>query len=186
MFDAFTHFVTNFQNHGWGNGCYYEGTTSPNSKVESENSFIHVSEIRCCSSLAWPWDWYIFHLKMVFSFFFFFLKAFCALSSNGIDWSSIFLLTGSDAPQVFNCVRDLMIPKLPWLSDSCLHTFWLLKMQVSWTCFLFVFIVMQVVEIPKGSKVKYELDKKTGLIKVRSVFQSYYAKGKIYTLVWFS
>lgn len=26
--------------------------------------------------------------------------------------------------------------------------------------------LMQVVEIPRGSKVKYELDKKTGLIKV--------------------
>jgi inorganic pyrophosphatase len=31
-----------------------------------------------------------------------------------------------------------------------------------WVLFLF-----QVIEIPRGSKVKYELDKKTGLIKVK-------------------
>lgn len=30
----------------------------------------------------------------------------------------------------------------------------------------FVYLMVQVVEISKGSKVKYELDKKTGLIKV--------------------
>lgn len=29
--------------------------------------------------------------------------------------------------------------------------------------------LMQVVEIPRGSKVKYELDKKTGLIKVLQI-----------------
>lgn len=33
--------------------------------------------------------------------------------------------------------------------------------------YLFVSLVVKVVEITKGSKVKYELDKKTGLIKVK-------------------
>jgi len=32
------------------------------------------------------------------------------------------------------------------------------------------FFICQVVEIPRGSKVKYELDKASGLIKVRSYF----------------
>lgn len=35
--------------------------------------------------------------------------------------------------------------------------------------YLFVSLVVKVVEITKGSKVKYELDKKTGLIKVSIV-----------------
>ena len=42
---------------------------------------------------------------------------------------------------------------------------------------------LQVVEITKGSKVKYELDKKTGLIKVRS---SNNGKRFTFLLTWFS
>lgn len=38
---------------------------------------------------------------------------------------------------------------------------------------LYVLMVVQVVEITKGSKVKYELDKKTGLIKVRIGFSCF-------------
>jgi hypothetical protein len=36
-----------------------------------------------------------------------------------------------------------------------------------------MYFTMQVVEITKGSKVKYELDKKTGLIKVYAMFYPY-------------
>ncbi|KAH6778752.1 pyrophosphorylase 3 [Perilla frutescens var. hirtella] len=35
-----------------------------------------------------------------------------------------------------------------------------------------IMVYMQVIEIPKGSKVKYELDKKTGLIKVDRILYS--------------
>jgi inorganic pyrophosphatase len=38
-----------------------------------------------------------------------------------------------------------------------------------------LYITMQVVEITKGSKVKYELDKKTGLIKVYFLFSKLFA-----------
>lgn len=42
-------------------------------------------------------------------------------------------------------------------------------MQPTWLM-ASIYITPQVVEITKGSKVKYELDKKTGLIKVCVLF----------------
>ncbi|GJN36289.1 hypothetical protein PR202_gb25136 [Eleusine coracana subsp. coracana] len=51
---------------------------------------------------------------------------------------------GPDAPKIFNCRGSQML----------------------------VLYLCQVIEIPRGSKVKYELDKKTGLIKVDRVLYS--------------
>lgn len=45
------------------------------------------------------------------------------------------------------------------LSNACSDV---IEDSLKWVLFLF-----QVIEIPRGSKVKYELDKKTGLIKVK-------------------
>uniref|UniRef100_A0A453GXQ4 Soluble inorganic pyrophosphatase n=1 Tax=Aegilops tauschii subsp. strangulata TaxID=200361 RepID=A0A453GXQ4_AEGTS len=68
---------------------------------------------------------------------------------------------GPDAPTIFNCVSTQ-----PSSSSSRHHQFRpprkLNHLRNS----------VQVIEIPKGSKVKYELDKKTGLIKVDRVLYS--------------
>lgn len=64
--------------------------------------------------------------------------------------------------------------------NKCVEWFWLFCLTIlealstvgSWQCMqptwlmASIYITPQVVEITKGSKVKYELDKKTGLIKV--------------------
>ncbi|GKU94486.1 hypothetical protein SLEP1_g7983 [Rubroshorea leprosula] len=69
---------------------------------------------------------------------------------------------GPGAPAVFNCVRPDDIKGLLLVRETEMHRFqWNHNSQI-----------LTVVEIGKGSKVKYELDKPTGLIKVDRVLYS--------------
>jgi hypothetical protein len=68
-------------------------------------------------------------------------------------------MSGPEAPAVFNCVSIMFCSS--WLVEIR-ASLPLLQKSKTFHC-------LQVVEITKGSKVKYELDKKTGLIKVQIV-----------------
>uniref|UniRef100_K3ZAD2 inorganic diphosphatase n=1 Tax=Setaria italica TaxID=4555 RepID=K3ZAD2_SETIT len=69
---------------------------------------------------------------------------------------------GPEAPAVFNVVST-WIPFLPQSKVA---------ITTERECLIRCAFLEQVVEITKGSKVKYELDKKTGLIKVDRVLYS--------------
>lgn len=72
-------------------------------------------------------------------------------------------IPGPGAPAVFNCVRIMCLVVHPGYSESREGDISLRPPEVN------TFHALQVVEITKGSKVKYELDKKTGMIKVKTI-----------------
>jgi len=117
-----------------------------------------------------------------------------------IDLSSCYLRSLYNSCDMFMlkayCIFFSRIKKnLPGLSNKCLWTvcvihvpqllgtFWCMLKCLRKTNRIDFNFLCQVIEIPRGSKVKYELDKKTGLIKVKQCCLPQSLIAKLYFLL---
>ena len=134
--------------------------TKETSQAEREDPLIPIKETDRGSSMAWPWHWYVQIMRNP--------------STQKIPLSSqmpvnliryIFF-----AISRFWSTQNLQLRK--FYRELFLWRLVLGRGSESVSNLLFALLCKQVIEISKGSKVKYELDKKTGLIMVTKLANS--------------